>query len=128
MQSSLIGITLMDKIENQTAAHSGTDVSRWQEQPRTFLIEYNTENETINIVPDESLNLRIRSDTGTNESQVMSMLFADAVGFSKLSDREVKLFVQHFLGRVSKCISKYVPDAALSPDLWSSTAIRVRET
>lgn len=39
-------------------------------------------------------------------SQIMSMLFADAVGFSKLSEQEVPRFVQHFLGGLGRMISK----------------------
>ena len=36
----------------------------------------------------------------------MSMLFADAVGFSKLAEEEVPRFVQHFLGGIARMISK----------------------
>jgi class 3 adenylate cyclase len=50
------------------------------------------------------------------EDRMMSLLFADAVGFSKLSDREVPLFVEHFLGLVARLVAR---DAA---------AIPVRET
>jgi len=36
----------------------------------------------------------------------MSILFADAVGFSKLSEQQVPGFVQHFLGAIGRMVSK----------------------
>jgi class 3 adenylate cyclase len=39
-------------------------------------------------------------------SQIMSILFADAVGFSKLSEQQVRGFVQHFLGAIGRMVSK----------------------
>ncbi len=38
--------------------------------------------------------------------EIRSLLFADAVGFSKLSEREVPLFVEHFLGLVGELIAE----------------------
>jgi class 3 adenylate cyclase len=40
-------------------------------------------------------------------SRVVSILFADAVGFSKLSEAEVPLFVEHFLGRIAAVSARY---------------------
>lgn len=39
-------------------------------------------------------------------SQIMAMLFADAVGFSKLQEQEMPPFVQHFLGEISRLIDR----------------------
>ena len=46
------------------------------------------------------------SDVGRliGSQRVISMLFADAVGFSKLSDDQVPPFVEHFLGTVARVI------------------------
>ncbi len=38
----------------------------------------------------------------TFRSHIVAMLFADAVGFSKLSEQEVPRFVQHFLGATAR--------------------------
>ena len=38
--------------------------------------------------------------------EICGLLFADAVGFSKLNDHEVQLFVRHFLGLVADVMSK----------------------
>ncbi len=40
-------------------------------------------------------------------SRIVAMLFADAVGFSKLSEREVPRFVQHFLGAIARLSEKF---------------------
>jgi class 3 adenylate cyclase/tetratricopeptide (TPR) repeat protein len=42
---------------------------------------------------------------GTEADRVMSLLFADAVGFSKLTDVEVPLFVEHCLGLVARMVA-----------------------
>lgn len=39
--------------------------------------------------------------TGTFDPEIMGLLFADVRGFSKLSEEEIPLFVQHFLGAVA---------------------------
>lgn len=50
-------------------------------------------------------------------SQIMSMLFADAVGFSRLSEQEVPNFVQHFLGAIGRMISK-LPREIVAKNTW----------
>ena len=50
-------------------------------------------------------------------SQIMSMLFADAVGFSKLSEQEVPQFVQYFLGAIARMISKR-PRGIVAKNTW----------
>ena len=39
-------------------------------------------------------------------TRIMSVLFADAVNFSKLSEKEFPLFVEHFLGMVGRLLDK----------------------
>ena len=50
------------------------------------------------------------------DTRVMSLLFADAVGFSQLSDREIRLFISEYLRRVADLMEQY------------SECIAVRET
>jgi len=40
-------------------------------------------------------------------SRIVAILFADAVGFSKLSEAEVPRFVQHFCGEIANLAKKY---------------------
>jgi class 3 adenylate cyclase len=50
---------------------------------------------TIQIVPDQS---RAANTPSQFTAEIRALLFADAEGFSKLSDEEVPRFVEHFLG------------------------------
>jgi class 3 adenylate cyclase/tetratricopeptide (TPR) repeat protein len=49
--------------------------------------------------------------------RIISMLFADAVGFSKLSDDSIPAFVQHFLGTVARVLSRQ-DEPPLSRNTW----------
>ena len=50
-------------------------------------------------------------------SRVVAILFADAVGFSKLSEAEVPRFVQHFLGAISQ-LSNQFADSIIAKNTW----------
>jgi class 3 adenylate cyclase len=50
-------------------------------------------------------------------SRVVSILFADAVGFSKLSEAEVPRFVEHFLGAIAD-LGKKFEHAILTRNTW----------
>lgn len=51
------------------------------------------------------------------DDAIMSLLFGDAVGFSRLTDAEVPLFVEHCLGLVARLI-KAAPDAVAVRETW----------
>ena len=50
-------------------------------------------------------------------SRIVAILFADAVGFSKLNESEVPRFVQHFLGAIAKLSGKFA-DSILTKNTW----------
>ncbi|MBI5394961.1 MAG: DUF4071 domain-containing protein [Verrucomicrobia bacterium] len=50
-------------------------------------------------------------------ARIMAMLFADAVGFSKLGEPEIPKFVRHFLGAVAGLIARS-PDAPVLKATW----------
>jgi class 3 adenylate cyclase len=49
--------------------------------------------------------------------RVISMLFADAVGFSKLADDKIPAFVEHFLGTVARVLGKQ-DEPPLTRNTW----------
>src|SRR5215212_1883263 len=57
--------------------------------------------------------------TGSNgfTSRVVSILFADAVGFSKLSEVEVPRFIEHFLGGIAR-LAELFADRILARNTW----------
>jgi len=87
---------------------------------------------------------RPRASGRRGDRRVVTALFADAVGFSQLSEAQVERFVQRFLGRVARAIRPYrtevslcetwgddifvvVPDAAVAGRLALAVARCVRE-
>jgi class 3 adenylate cyclase len=51
------------------------------------------------------------------QSRIVAMLFADAVGFSKLTEIEVPRFVEHFLGAVAK-LKQNFSGALIGENTW----------
>jgi class 3 adenylate cyclase len=58
-----------------------------------------------------------RSKKSRFASRIVAILFADAVGFSKLSEAEVPRFVQHFLGAISKLSGRFAK-SILTKNTW----------
>jgi len=50
-------------------------------------------------------------------TRIMAMLFADAVNFSKLTEQQIPLFLNHFLGAIGKLISTS-PHAPIIKNTW----------
>ncbi len=51
------------------------------------------------------------------DSRVVAILFADAVGFSKLTEAQVPRFVQHFLGAIAQ-LSNRCADSIIAKNTW----------
>lgn len=60
---------------------------------------------------------RVTESTPGSASEILALLFADAEGFSKLSDEEVPRFVEHFLGLVGGLMSR-LTDQPLTKNTW----------
>ena len=52
------------------------------------------------------------------ETQLRAMLFADAVGFGKLKEPQVAMFIRHFLGGVAELMEPPYRHAPLIKDTW----------
>ena len=60
-----------------------------------------------------------RLDTSTGlGSQIVPILFADVVGFSKLSEEEIPRFVRHFLGLIAGVLAKLPPGSVKKKNTW----------
>jgi class 3 adenylate cyclase len=51
------------------------------------------------------------------DTEIVGLLFADAKGFSRLTEAEIPLFVEHFLGTVADAIRR-APSAPLQVNTW----------
>ena len=85
--------------------------------PATRKIDAATEGGSTESRPTEAVARPSRSARDQFGSRVVTILFADAVGFSKLSEHEVPLFVQHFLGAIAQMSAK-CGDAMLAKNTW----------
>ena len=57
-----------------------------------------------------------RDETSAFRTEIVGLLFADAKGFSRLSEPEIPLFVDHFLGTVARVLSR--GPAPLQVNTW----------
>ena len=65
-----------------------------------------------------------RSERPIIEQEVKSMLFADIVGYSKLTEQVLPVFVREFLGRVSEIVSTSA-HAPISVNTWGDAVYAV---
>jgi tetratricopeptide (TPR) repeat protein len=60
----------------------------------------------------------VRAEAATDfKAQMAALLFADAVNFSKLTEAQIPIFVQHFLGAVGSLVARFQP-APLLKNTW----------
>jgi len=64
------------------------------------------DNETLEVRPLPPSPESAATATEPGDDRVMSLLFADAVGFSRLNDAEVPLFIEHCLGLVARLVAE----------------------
>lgn len=82
----------------------------WIEPPRSKSAVLSDWHET-------SREVQVDVPRALNSQRIVSMLFADAVGFSKLSDEQVPRFVESFLGLVAIVLDRQ-PEPALTRNTW----------
>lgn len=58
-----------------------------------------------------------RREANVFASRIVAVLFADAVGFSKLTEDEVPRFVQYFLGAIAKLTAKFA-EHIIAKNTW----------
>ncbi|MDX6270571.1 MAG: hypothetical protein QOD28_1794, partial [Acidobacteriota bacterium] len=64
------------------------------------------------------LSHEVRVDAATDfKVRMVALLFADAVNFSKLTEAQIPIFVQHFLGAVGSLVARFQP-APLFKNTW----------
>ena len=66
---------------------------------------------------DESVRLADAAPSKQFTSRIVAILFADAVGFSKLAEDEVPRFVQHFLGAIAQ-LSEQFRTKIIAKNTW----------
>lgn len=62
-----------------------------------------------------------------SKQQIKAMLFADVVGFTRLTEMQIPLFVDHFLGRVAG-LMKQMPHPPVHQNTWGDAVCCVFDT
>lgn len=128
LETELTGVAVWDGLYGDGPGGTASAVERWRGigLPVEFIDLVGLRKEAGREFRAEKAKTRGRSKAKSSRekqaphqfgSQIMSMLFADAVGFSRLSEREVPHFVQHFLGAIGRMISK-LPRAIVAKNTW----------
>lgn len=103
LETSLVGVALWDGRVGDGPGGTADFVARCQERGQR--IEVVRPDGTRAPVP-ETVHAAALPEA---ESRPMAILFADAMGFSKLEDEQVPRFVRHFLGAVAEVAGRYGP-------------------
>jgi class 3 adenylate cyclase len=127
LETQLSGLAVWDGRHGDGPGGTATVVERWRNIGLPVeiidLVKLRTEfaKSSPSVTPPrgskQARPTRTRQKLHRFGSQIMSMLFADAVGFSKLSEQEVPQFVQHFLGAIARKISKR-PREIVAKNTW----------
>jgi class 3 adenylate cyclase len=124
LETPLIPLAVWDGISGDGPGGTATVIEKWRSLGRDAQII-----ELAKIQKAGAVHRPARSELiGSTESRptpqskqfasrVVAILFADAVGFSKLNEAEVPRFVQHFLGAIAGLSAKFA-DSILTKNTW----------
>ncbi len=139
-QTSLLGLAVWNGQPGDGPGGTGDTVAHWRDQDLTvYTIDLSSpqlDGNALQALPvrceGPECPLPVRSPHRDRDSDpreaVMSMLFADAVGFSGLSDQEVRLFIPRYLQLVADVVAKHSAAVANANHDWSQTSVPIRET
>ena len=107
--TEIVPIALWDERPAKGAGGSGTVVEYWRSlgwEPRVINPLKLAGTAATHVDRDRKSDATPSSNEETSEIEVRAMLFADVVGYSKLSEEEIPLFVRDFMGGISECVKK----------------------
>jgi class 3 adenylate cyclase len=124
LETKFVPLAVWDGRPGQGPGGTGSAVQRWREHGLEVevidLAEIlSRECPNLSAVTTPPQLLQGRANKGENDfvSEIRALLFADAEGFSKLTDAEITRFVQHFLGLVGDLL-KQAAHKPLMKNTW----------
>ncbi len=125
LETELISLAVWDGLPGDGSGGTASVVKRWGKVglPVEIISLSRLLKETKIRFRTEKIRTRKRSKPHPRRarnpfrSRIMALLFADAVGFSKLTEEEVPRFVQHFLGWIGKLIARS-PREIVARNTW----------
>jgi len=109
LETPLIGVAVWDGAAGDGPGGTGSVVTHWRDQGiKTQLVDLARLLEEEGIEPGEKVSEQRNQPpqrTGAQRRfrhEIKAMLFADAVGYSKLKENQIPLFIDKFLGAVAE--------------------------
>ncbi|HXY60599.1 MAG TPA: TRAFs-binding domain-containing protein [Chthoniobacterales bacterium] len=125
LETNLVPLSVWDGMTGDGPGGAGSAVQNWRKaglEPRIINLGKVTGGGSLlpgrqRRSPRKNQKSERRPSLQRFRSRIVSILFADAVGFSKLSEPEVPRFVQHFLGAIST-LSRRFARSVLAKNTW----------
>ncbi|MBD0370938.1 MAG: DUF4071 domain-containing protein [Pyrinomonadaceae bacterium] len=110
LETEILALAVWDGGEGDGRGGTRSAIDEWQQQglkidlinPAKMLRE-GVEPE-VSALSDAHKETSAEVEEGALKPKIMSMLFADAVNFSRLTERQMPLFLQHFLGLIGESV------------------------
>jgi len=125
-----------DGKEGDGIGGTATVVQYWRDHQGLPVEVVNIKDQAENVeIPDPAEALRILGEREApnltvirkNRQEIRAMLFADIVGFTKLSEVQIPSFVEHFLGQVAELMDN-IEIKPVHQNTWGDAVMCVFET
>jgi class 3 adenylate cyclase len=118
LETDLVALAVWDGKTGDGPGGAASAIENWRRAGREAqVVDLGKISQLRTTVSNRRTQKVARSNKSRFASRIVAILFADAVGFSKLSEAEVPRFVQHFLGEISK-LSKKFTKSILTRNTW----------
>ena len=120
LDTELVCLALWDGKAGDGAGGTASSIEHWQRTGRRIeIIDL-----SALVSPPPAISVQIAAATPASEHvphplevEIVGLLFADASGFSRLTEPEIPLFIEHFLGTVAAKIAQ-APSKPLQANTW----------
>ena len=121
LETKLLPLAVWDGQKGDGPGGTASVIERWKNarcKVEIIPLSNNTKTLRSTAVPRRKVKAETSLDTEVQfGSRIMAMLFADAVGFSKLTEAQVPLFVKYFLGDIANLMARS-PFAPIVKNTW----------